>query len=117
MPAPQVPVDRSGALQPAFRFAPGYLAWLARAYEMSVAGMMNLAIEQIEIGQSLVLDGMADANVLMRAQTPVAFTEAAFQILERRSRHSAAVSAKMVRDLERIWAANREDRLLPRRVG
>jgi hypothetical protein len=77
---------------------------ITRGYERVMKGLMNVAVQQIEMTQGLMAGGMADLDLLTEARTPVAFVQAELEIFRRRSERAASAARQITDELNRTFA-------------
>jgi hypothetical protein len=80
------------------------LAQLTRSYECWMKGVMNVAMQQIELGRGLLEGSVEDLNLLTQVRTPDAFCQAEFEMLRRRYERAIGVAQKITEELNRTWA-------------
>jgi hypothetical protein len=67
-------------------------------------GLMNVAMQQIELGQGLLEGSVEDLSLLTTARTPDAFVQAEFEVLRRSSQRALGVAQKLSSELNRTWS-------------
>jgi Phasin protein len=77
---------------------------MTRGYERVMKGLMNVAVQQIEMTQGLMAGGMADLDLLTEARSPVAFVQAELEIFRRRSERAASAARQIADELNRTFA-------------
>ena len=97
---PETVVDR--ILETA-AFGQQNIARLTRGYERLMEGLMNVAIQQIEVTQNLIAGDFADLDLLTRAGSAGGLIEAEFEILRRRSERIASATQQITEELNRSW--------------
>ena len=105
MPDQQAPVNFGNRLTRTAMFGPRYFDRLGRGFEVLMEGMMNVAIRQIELTQSLFIEGCTDLYLLTRANTPAAVIAAEVEIMRRRSQRLTNAAQTMAQDLNQSWIA------------
>jgi hypothetical protein len=78
---------------------------ISRASEHFMKGVMNAAVRQMELGQSLIEAGMEDFNLVARARTPESLLQAELEVFRRRSERLAAAMQTASEDLRQAWSA------------
>jgi hypothetical protein len=79
-------------------------ARMTRGYERVMKGLMNVAVQQIEMTQGLIAGGMADLDLLTETRSPVAFVQAEVEIFRRRSERAASAARQIADELNRTFA-------------
>jgi hypothetical protein len=79
-------------------------ARMTRGYERVMKGLMNVAVQQIEMTQGLMAGGMADLELLTDARSPGAFVQAELEIFRRRSERAASAARQIAVELNRTFA-------------
>jgi hypothetical protein len=80
------------------------LARLVRGCELLMEGLMNVAIQHIEVTQTLIAGEVADLELLTRVATPAALVEAQLEVMRRRSERVITATRKITDEITRSWA-------------
>ena len=80
------------------------LARMVRGCELLMESMMNVAIQQIEVTQSLITGEIADLELLTRITTPAALIEVQLEVARRRSERVVNATRRITEEMNRSWA-------------
>lgn len=80
------------------------LVRFSRGYECLMKGLINVAIQQIELSRGLLENGVEDFNLLTQARTPDAFVQAELEVFRRRSERALGAAQKISAELNKTFA-------------
>jgi hypothetical protein len=79
------------------------LEQLTRASERFMKGVVNAAVQQIELSRGLIQGGMEDLSLLAQARTPETFVQAELDVFRRRSERMIEAMQKVSDELRQTW--------------
>jgi hypothetical protein len=78
-------------------------AQLTHASQHFMKGLMNVAVQQIELGKGMMDSGVEDFDLLAQARTPEAVVQAELEVFRRRSERAIVTAQKITDELRQSW--------------